>query len=111
VVGGDVQLAERVKLPPVVTEAADPWVGEVFSVMEPLIGERPAPRGLAYFTGALVGLGIPEIEAKAYEGKIAAGSVLVSVHVNNGDERDVAKRIFERARASDVVTVGEESVR
>ena len=62
-------------------------------------------------TGALIGLGVPEIEAKAYEGKIAAGSVLVSVHVNNGDERDVAKRIFERAQASDVVTLGEESVR
>jgi hypothetical protein len=61
-------------------------------------------------TGALIGLGIPEIEAKQYEGKIAAGNVLVSVHVNNGDERDVAKKIFERANATDVVTVGEESV-
>ena len=42
--------------------------------------------------------------------KIAAGNVLVSVHVSNGDERDVAKKIFERANATDVVTVGEESV-
>lgn len=54
VVGDDVQLGERVKLPPVVTDPSDPWVGEVFSVMEPLIGERPAPRGLAYFTDASV---------------------------------------------------------
>lgn len=61
-------------------------------------------------TGALIGLGIPEIEAKQYEAKIASGNVLVSVHVENGDERDVAKRIFERARATDVMTVGEEDV-
>jgi len=61
-------------------------------------------------TGALIGLGIPEIEAKQYEGKIASGNVLVSVHVDNGNERDVAKRIFERARATDIMTVGEEEV-
>jgi succinyl-diaminopimelate desuccinylase len=54
VVGDEVRLDERVKLPPVVTDPEDPWVGEVFEVMEPLIGERPAPRGLAYFTDASV---------------------------------------------------------
>ena len=52
--GDDVSLDVRVKLPPVVTDPSDPWVAEVFSVMEPLIGERPAPRGLAYFTDASV---------------------------------------------------------
>src|SRR5689334_6012118 len=31
-------------------------------------------------TGALIGLGIPEFEAKKYEGKIRAGNVLISVH-------------------------------
>ncbi len=46
------RLTERVKLPPVVTDPDDPWVTEVFDVMGPLIGEAPAPRGLAYFTDA-----------------------------------------------------------
>ncbi len=50
--GDAVRLTERVKLPPVVTDPGDPWVAEVFEVMEPLIGEPPAPRGLAYFTDA-----------------------------------------------------------
>ena len=30
--------------------------------------------------GALVGMGIPEYEAKRYEGKIKAGNILISVH-------------------------------
>jgi len=51
-VGDDVRLDRRVDLPPVSTDPSDPWVAEVFGVMEPLIGERPEPRGLAYFTDA-----------------------------------------------------------
>jgi succinyl-diaminopimelate desuccinylase len=52
VVGSDVRLARRLDLPPVATDPDDAWVEEVFGVMEPLIGERPEPRGLAYFTDA-----------------------------------------------------------
>lgn len=61
-------------------------------------------------TGALVGLGIPEIEAKQYETKIRGGGVLMSVHVEDGDERKAVKRILEENGATDVVAVGEESV-
>jgi len=50
--GEEVGLSERVKLPPVVTDPGDPWVAEVYEVMGPLIGERPEARGLAYFTDA-----------------------------------------------------------
>jgi succinyl-diaminopimelate desuccinylase len=50
--GDEVRLERRVDLPPVSTDPGDPWVAEVFDVMEPLIGERPEPRGLAYFTDA-----------------------------------------------------------
>ena len=50
--GDEVRLSERVKLPPVVTDPEDPWVAEVYDVMTPLIGELPEPRGLAYFTDA-----------------------------------------------------------
>lgn len=50
--GDEVELERWVALPPVVTDPADPWVSEVFDVMEPVLGERPEPRGLAYFTDA-----------------------------------------------------------
>src|ERR1700759_727338 len=36
--------------------------------------------------GGLIGLGIPEIEAKRYEEKLKQGNFLISVNANNGDE-------------------------
>ena len=45
-------------------------------------------------TGALVGMGIPEYEAKRYEGKIKAGNILISVHSENSDEVTREKDIF-----------------
>src|SRR6185436_14353531 len=61
-------------------------------------------------TGTLVGMGIPEFEAKRYEGKIKAGNVLISVHSENSDEVKRAKEIFEHAGAEDIATAGEASV-
>src|SRR6202167_2640900 len=51
--------------------------------------------------GGLIGMGIPEIEAKRYEGKIKAGNILISVHTENSDEISDAKEIFENAGAAD----------
>jgi hypothetical protein len=65
---------------------------------------------LGGLTGALVGLGIPEFEAKKYEGKVRTGSCLISVHSGNSDETKRAKEIFERAGATDIATAGEASV-
>ena len=50
--GDEVELEPRVMLDPVDTDPGDAWAGSVFEVMEPLIGEAPSPRGLAYFTDA-----------------------------------------------------------
>ena len=50
--GPEVRLARALDLSPVATDPGDAWVEEVFEVMAPLIGERPEPRGLAYFTDA-----------------------------------------------------------
>ncbi len=61
-------------------------------------------------TGALIGLGIPEYEAKRYEGKLKEGNILVSVHSDNGDETRRAKEIFARAGADDISATGEEKV-
>src|SRR5690349_18906127 len=52
--------------------------------------------------GALIGLGIPELEAKQYENKIKNGNILMSVHVEDGEHKDRAKKIFEQAKASDI---------
>ncbi len=60
--------------------------------------------------GALVGLGIPEFEAKRYDAKIREGNILISVHTEDGDRRDVAKEVFERNHADDISSAGEASV-
>jgi hypothetical protein len=57
--------------------------------------------------GALIGMGIPEYEAKRYEGKIKAGNILISVHADNSDEIDRAKEIFEQANAQDISSASE----
>ena len=62
-------------------------------------------------TGALVGLGIPEYEAKQYEGKILKGNMLISVHTEDGDEVDRAKEIFKREGAQDISYTGEAAVK
>jgi hypothetical protein len=62
------------------------------------------------FTGALIGLGIPEFEARKYEGKVKAGSALISVHSEDSNQTKRAKDIFERAGASDITTAGEAAV-
>ena len=64
---------------------------------------------LGGITGALIGMGIPEFEAKKFEGKIRGGSVLLSVHSENSDQTRIAKEIFEQAGADDITTAGEAS--
>ena len=59
---------------------------------------------------ALIGWGIPEYEAKRYEGKIKAGNILISVHAEDRDERTRAKQIFEQARAEDIADTEEARV-
>jgi hypothetical protein len=58
-------------------------------------------------TGALVGLGIPEYEAKRYEGKVKEGGILISVHSENSDETNRAKSIFKEEGAHDISSTGE----
>jgi hypothetical protein len=59
--------------------------------------------------GALAGAGIPEYEAKRYEGMIKEGGILVSVHCDNSDWTSKAKDILERTGAHDVSSTGEAS--
>lgn len=68
------------------------------------IGVGSAIGGL---TGALIGLGIPEYEAKRYEGRIKHGSILLSVHCDDSDWARRAKNILSQTGAEDVASTGE----
>ena len=52
--------------------------------------------------GALAGAGIPEVEAKRYEGRIRGGSILCSVHCDDGEWADRAREILRETGAEDV---------
>jgi len=60
-------------------------------------------------TGALVGMGIPEYEAKRYEGRVKDGGILLSVHSDNSEWTKRAKEILEHTGAQDVSSAGEAS--
>lgn len=60
--------------------------------------------------GALVGYGIPEYTATRYESRVKEGGVLVSIHCNTSEERDLAKRLLTELGASDISSTTEKSV-
>jgi hypothetical protein len=58
-------------------------------------------------TGALIGMGMPEYEAKQYEERMKGGNILISVHAEERVQRTRVKEIFMNAGA---VTAAEEIV-
>ena len=48
--------------------------------------------------GALIGMGMPEYEAKRYEGRVKDGGNLLSVHYDSSEEIKRAKHVLERRR-------------
>ena len=60
-------------------------------------------------TGALIGLGIPEYEAKRYEGRLQKGGILLSVHCDTSEEIKRAKEILKNTNAEDISSTGESS--
>jgi hypothetical protein len=59
--------------------------------------------------GALLGFGMPEYEAKRYEGQIRRGSILMSIHCDNSDWIKRAKQILQETGAEDIASAGEAS--
>jgi hypothetical protein len=57
--------------------------------------------------GSLIGLGIPEYEAKRYEGRVKSGGILLSVHCDNSEWVKRAKKILEESGAEDISSSGE----
>ena len=75
-----------------------------------MLGGAAVGAALGGITGALVGMGIPEYEAKRYDGKLKQGNILISVHSENSTETDRAEAIFKQAGAQDIATSGEAAV-
>jgi hypothetical protein len=59
---------------------------------------------LGGLTGALIGLGIPEYEAKRYEGRIRSGGVLLSVHCTDDHWVHRSKEMLKHTGAEDIAS-------
>ena len=59
--------------------------------------------------GSLAGMGIPEYEAKRYEGRVRKGGYLMSVHCDDGDWISKAKEILRQTGAEDISSTSEAS--
>jgi hypothetical protein len=79
--------------------AAGPVIG--------MMGGLGAGVTLGGLTGALVGSGIPEYEAKRYEGRVRRGGILLSVHCDNPQWAKTAKRILKQSGAKDIGSASE----
>jgi hypothetical protein len=62
---------------------------------------------LGGLVGAMVGMGMPEYEAKRYEGRIKEGGILLSVHCDNSDWVKRAKELLKETGAEDIASAGE----
>ena len=55
-------------------------------------------------------MGIPEYEAKRYEGRVKQGGVLLSIHCNTSEEVSRAKDLLKQTGAEDISSTGEAGV-
>ena len=62
---------------------------------------------LGGLSGALVGLGTPEYEAKRYQGRIEKGGILLSVHCDYSYWANKAKRLLDSTGAEDISSTSE----
>ena len=62
---------------------------------------------ISVLSGALIGLGVPEHEAKRYQGAVKEGGILISVHTDSNDRAKDAKRILGESGAHDISTTDE----
>lgn len=91
---------------------AIPGLG-VFMAAGPLLGALSAAAvgaGLGGVTGALIGMGIPELEAKQYEGKLRGGNILISVHTEDSKQVDQVKELFKANLVESISSSTEASV-
>ena len=65
------------------------------------MGALGAAGGIA---GGLIGLGMPEFEAKRYEGRVKKGGILLSVHCDDAEWIKQAKEFMKRSGAEGIST-------
>jgi hypothetical protein len=61
------------------------------------------------FTGAIIGMGIPEDEAKVYEARLKKGGILVSLHCTTSDEVKRVKELVEQTGGEQISSTTESS--
>lgn len=85
----------------------------------PLVGAGPimaalsgaaVAGGVGGFIGALIGFGIPEYEARQYEGKLRDGNILVSVHAVDTETAKSVEQILRAEGAQNVNSMPHDSV-
>lgn len=59
--------------------------------------------------GSLIGLGIPEYEAKKYQDELESGHVLLCVHAKNSDQCEKAKNILQQSDVQDISCASEKA--
>jgi hypothetical protein len=79
--------------------AAGPIIGALTGV-----GVGGTVGGIA---GGLIGIGIPEYEAKRYEGRIKSGNILLSVHADDSSWVNKAERILKDTGADNISSTSE----
>jgi len=79
--------------------AAGPIIG--------ILGGMGVGGAVGGLTGALIGAGIPEYEAKRYEGRLRKGGILLSVHCDDSDWIRRAEKILKDTGAEDVASAAE----
>ncbi len=82
-----------ISVPPLSFLAAGPLVAALTG-----LGAGAATGGL---TGALIGLGVPEHEAKFYRGELEKGGILLGVYTHD-DRAKVAREILDHAGAEKI---------
>jgi len=58
-------------------------------------------------TGSLIGFGMPEYEAKRYEGMVKEGKMLLSVHCDDAEWTKKAKDILKAQGATDIASTSQ----
>jgi hypothetical protein len=85
----------------------------------PFVAAGPIMAGLAGLgvggavggvTGAFIGMGIPEFEAKRYEGHLQKGGILLSVHCETPGEIMRAKEVLKSTGGEEISSTGESSI-
>lgn len=61
--------------------------------------------------GGLAGMGVPEYEAKMFEGKLKEGNILLAAHCPDKNHEKVAEQVFKANGACDVHQIDEKSAK